>query len=469
MDGLEITEVDFSFLSSVIDYRIESEYFEKKYLVIDSILINVDTINFTKAAKIINGRPYSSSAFNNAEGVYISKIGDVTNKREILSWERVNQNEFDLQKGKLLNDNDILITLTGDPPDVGKTNMVDCNGQICSWNQRVAKIERICEKYISNNVLYAVLSSELCRTQMERFAKGIRQRNLGNECFDRVQLPLFSELFQQILDRQISLHKQSLSQARDVYVKTEELLLHEFGISNFSFTDKEISIKSLSSSFTESGRLDAEYYQPKYDGYEYQLKTTDTVNSLCRLNDNNYTPKEGVEYRYIELSNIGVYGNIADVETIVGEDLPSRARRQVKKGQVIVASVEGSLQSCALITDEYNDALCSTGFYVLDSDSINAETLLILFKSEPIQELLKQRCSGTILTAINKDELLTMPLPQVNNDILQRQIAEKVQQSFALRRKSEQLLDNAKQAVEMAIEQGEAKAIAWLKEKEGEC
>ena len=98
-------------------------------------------------------------------------------------------------------------------------------------------------------------------------------------------------------------------------------------------------------------------------------------------------------------------------------DLPTRARRKVKRGQAIVSSIEGSLQSCALITDEYDNALCSTGFYVVDSAKINPETLLVLFKSEPMQALMKQRCSGTILTAISKDEFLSMPLPLIADDV----------------------------------------------------
>ena len=40
-----------------------------------------------------------------------------------------------------------------------------------------------------------------------------------------------------------------------------------------------------------------------------------------------------------------------------------------------------------------------------------------------------------------------------------------VQKSFALRHQSKQLLEYAKQAVEMAIEQGEDTALAWLKDK----
>ena len=186
--------------------------------------------------------------------------------------------------------------------------------------------------------------------------------------------------------------------------------------------------------------------------------------TLCNLHDKTFVPKDKEVYSYIELADVGQSGEISDVEMQYGRDLPSRARRMVKSGQVIVSSVEGSLQSCALITDEYDGALCSTGFYVLDSDKINGETLLVLFKSELIQALMKQRCSGTILTAISKDEILSMPLPMIDGSV-QKEIASKVQESFALRKQSKQLLEYAKQAVEMAIEQGEEVALEWLKEK----
>ena len=468
MDGLEIVEIPFKELATIIDYRIESEYFSKKFIENEKLLINMPHKRFNQIATASNGRAYSSGAFSTDGEIYISKIGDVTNKREIDVWGKVSQEEFCLQKGALLKDTDILITLTGDPPDVGKVNMVFPNKRHCTWNQRVARIERLGNDYISNYALYAVLSSEVCRIQMERFAKGIRQRNLGNDCFAFVEIPILCSKLQQALDKLIQNHINLLNGAQEQYLKVEQLLFSSLSISDSASFQKNISVKLFSESCGLSGRMDAEYYQSKYTSYTDALRTTDTVQTLCNLNDKNFIPKENVEYEYIELANVGNTGNISNVEKILGKELPSRARRQVKTGQVIIASVEGSLQSCALITEEYNNALCSTGFYVLESDILNSETLLVLFKSKPIQALLKQRCSGTILTAITKDEFLSMPLPQIEVT-LQKEIAIKIQESFAKRRESELLLNYAKRAVKIAIEQGEETAINWLKDKGGEC
>ena len=48
---------------------------------------------------------------------------------------------------------------------------------------------------------------------------------------------------------------------------------------------------------------------------------------------------------------------------------------------------------------------------------------------------------------------------------MQKVIAEKVQESFSLRRQSKHLLENAKHAVEMEIEQGGDNAMRWLQEQ----
>jgi type I restriction enzyme S subunit len=455
---LEIAIVGFKELSKVIDYRIEAEYFAHKFLEIDNSISNIQTVSFTDIATFVNGRPYNSNCFNCIDGVSISKIGDVTNKREISDWEYVTVDEFKEQKGKLLADGDILMTLTGDPPDVGKVNYIH-NPVNASWNQRVAKI-RIKAKqtqYHSNEVLFAVLSTEFARTQLERYAKGIRQRNLGNESLDRLRIPVLSIGVQSIIENYIHSSYQSLSKSHSLYNEAEDILLSEIGLKSWQPNNNPINIKQLKESFLASGRLDAEYYQPKYDDYNSLIKAYnngfDLLGSVCVLNEKNYIPSEKTEYRYIELSNIGKSGDITGCTTAIGAELPSRARRLVHTNDVIISSIEGSLQSVALVTEDYNNSICSTGFYVIKSDVINPETLLVLFKSEPMQNLLKQGCSGTILTAIGRNELQNIAIPKIRKAV-QSEIAEYVQKSIALRNEAKQLLENAKLQVENEISWG---------------
>lgn len=240
----------------------------------------------------------------------------------------------------------------------------------------------------------------------------------------------------------------------------------EIGCENFQQSKQTIAIKTFVNSFRSSGRLDSEYYQPKYNEILEKIKSYHNgfmqVNDF-NLYDKNITPDDDVSYDYIELANIGKNGEIKNVEKLVGKDLPSRARRLVRKNQVLVSSIEGSLESCAIVPEELDGSFCSTGFYVLDSDKINSETLFLLFKSMPIQSLLKQNCSGTILTAINKEEFSNIPIPLIAEET-QEEIARLIQQFFALQKQSKQLLENAIKAVEMAIETNEETALKWLEE-----
>ena len=96
------------------------------------------------------------------------------------------------------------------------------------------------------------------------------------------------------------------------------------------------------------------------------------------------------------------------------------------------------------------------------------EVLCIFLQSAIGQELIYRYVVGsTGIINIYDDDIAKIPIPILDGEI-QKDIAEKVQNSFALRRQSKQLLEYAKQAVEMAIEQGEDAALVWLKERSGE-
>ena len=115
----------------------------------------------------------------------------------------------------------------------------------------------------------------------------------------------------------------------------------------------------------------------------------------------------------------------------------------------------------ALITEEYDNALCSTGFHVVQSDVLNSKVLLVLLKSIVGQLQLKKGCSGTILTAINKSEFSKIVIPKIETE-KQTEIEQKVIESFNLRKHAKDLLEHAKRAVETAIEQNEQVAMDWL-------
>lgn len=70
--------------------------------------------------------------------------------------------------------------------------------------------------------------------------------------------------------------------------------------------------------------------------------------------------------------------------------------------------------------------------------------------------------TGTSYPVILDEEFLNLSIPLLPGEI-QTEIQNKVVASFDLRKQSKDLLECAKRAVEIAIEQDEGKAITWLK------
>lgn len=460
LEGLEATEVRLSQINS--SFRCEAEFFKKKYQVLNRIFDKIGSLSKLKniliedvktghTPSMKNDSYYGGCvAFIKTDNVrefnikpafthYLSALGDA----EISSTR--------------LKKNDIVITIIGATYDIiGRSSLISNEDLPANINQNIALIRPNIEKVLPH-YLCAYLNSKYGREWLEYFSRQTGQVNLNCREVEQLPIPLFTKDFQHSISDIIHQAYEKKYIAQSLYSSAEDYLLECLGMQDFAANPDAYNVKTLKESFLESGRIDAEFYLPKYEDYinvvsEYAGGVA-PLGKVCTIKDSNYTPEHGVKYRYIELANIGKSGDITGCTYENGEDLPTRARRVIAQGDVIVSSIEGSLNSCALVTDDYDQSLCSTGFYVVRSSLINAETLLTLFKSLPIQQLLKKGCSGTILTGISKQEFENIPIPLIRPEV-QEEIAKHVRRSFALHKEASELLKKAKLSVEHAIEIG---------------
>ena len=361
---------------------------------------------------------------------------------------------------KLKKDDVLICRTNGNPKYVGKAALVpqDYEYAFASYLYRIRPQLDI----INPSTLVAYLNSKYGRSEIERLSLVGNQANFSPAKFRQIEIPILDKNLQQIISESINLAYLKLQEAKDIYLRAETILIEELGFSTWKPSHEQIAIRTLLDA-KNAERIDAEYYQPQYVEISNLLGNygAQTVNDSCKLRDKNYTPNKQIEYKYIELGDIGPYGDILHHTFDFGKSLPSRARRIVHTGDVIISSIEGSLQKCAYITDDYDGALCSTGFYVIYSDIINPETLLVLFKSAPIQGLLKKNCAGAILSSFKKESLLNLEIPIINKDV-QEEIAELIIKTFRLRKESETIIEASKLSIELAIEKDAQSAISYL-------
>ena len=439
------------------DHRIDAEYFGKNILDTLEKLSDFGTLKIGDIANV-------------TDGIHDSIDYDENSPINLISATSPKENVFDLSRGAFISEkahkqnprtalrkNDVIISTVG---TIGNCAVVD-DSILPANSDRHVGIIRIKNDY-SPYVLSTFLLSKYGKIQTSREATGNVQLNLFIYKLKELEIPQFFPDFQSKIEQTVKSAHEKLSESKSLYAEAEEILLLELGLKNWHPRNTNINVKKLKESFLQTGRLDSEYYLPRYEDYAHLIEHYrggyGQFSNVCMINEANYVPAANEKYTYIELGNIGSYGNITDCTVAYGKDLPSRARRVVHTNNVILSSVGGSLQSCALISSEYDNAICSTGFFVVRSNAINSETLLTLFKSEVMQNLLKQSCSGTILTAINHTELQKIVVPKIRKEV-QDKIAENIQKSIALRNKSKSLLENAKVQVENVIQTGGYKTL----------
>lgn len=452
--------------------RIDSEYFKKEYLVIDSVLDNLNPI-YLDIKNIVSG-PFGSTLTSESyitEGIDFIRVTDIKGGFFIDKKNVIKISEADNQKIKNseLMCGDFVISKVGN--SIGyvaqlQDDIKQCNISENNIGIKMRGFDECYKKYV-----LTFLNSKYGQLQIWRRISGNVQPKINVSDFSKIKIPQFSSDFQRKIEKLVKDSHKALENSKLLYKEVENLLYEALGLDSsnpleslarHSLLNKEsqkyphlnISIRPLSQSYGISGRLDSEYYQTKYDAIERKIKGYQGGYFRLQpseIKDSNFTPKAQAKYRYIELANIGNNGNISEPLEDLGENLPTRARRKVKTGDFIMSSIEGSLASCAIITPEFDNCLVSTGFYVLDSVELNSEILLVLFKCAFFQEYLRKFPSGTILTAISKDELKNILIPKIDT-ATQEQIACKIQKSFSLRKKAKDLLESAKFRVENAIE-----------------
>lgn len=94
-------------------------------------------VHLKDIASITTGPAYSSKEMGENFDIPMARIGDVTNKTDVGDWIKLSKEEFEKFDCKKMENLDILMTMTGDPPDVGKCNLIKISNDetlACSYS-----------------------------------------------------------------------------------------------------------------------------------------------------------------------------------------------------------------------------------------------------------------------------------------------------------------------------------------------
>jgi type I restriction enzyme S subunit len=152
---------------------------------------------------------------------------------------------------------------------------------------------------------------------------------------------------------------------------------------------------------------------------EQRLKYAATINdeSLSESTDSEF------EISYIDIGNVDSQGRVHDIVSYRFEDAPSRARRIVRDGDVIISTVRTYLQAIAHVENPQDNLIVSTGFAVVrPSQVLDHRFCKYALRANRFLWEVESRSAGVSYPAINASDLadIKVNLPEIG---VQRQIA----------------------------------------------
>jgi restriction endonuclease S subunit len=145
--------------------------------------------------------------------------------------------------------------------------------------------------------------------------------------------------------------------------------------------------------------------------------------------------------------------------------LPPNARIPVKGGELIISKVRPTRGAIGIIPYCLGENLiCSSAFSVFNVNSPLKEYLYVITRSIIGRLQLEKPTKGTSYPTIEDLDVEKLRIPLLPLSI-QQEIASLVQQSHEARRKAKELLEIAKRAVEIAIEENEEKAQEYIQKE----
>ncbi|MBR2509408.1 MAG: restriction endonuclease subunit S [Lentisphaeria bacterium] len=461
LEKLEVSEVNLNDLE--FSWRIDAEYYQKHFLAFEKLLRAESWKYLSDLSSFLIG-PFGS-AFDTENYLEIGKYRYVRGqdvKPFILKDDDLRfipEDDF-IRLGKYaLKENDVLVSVVG---TIGNACIVQSKDIPAIFSCK-SSVVRILQGHSPAYVL-TYLNCSYGKSLLLRKERGALQKGLNLDDLKSTIIPIFTDELEKHIEKIFWTAQKLLQKSKDVFTYAEQLLLQDLGLTAWQPDDESVATKTFAN-FQNSGRLDAEYYQPKYDDLFKRISSYDKsrlgdiVNITKSIEPGSEAYQEdGVPF--VRVSDITKFG-ITPPEIHLDRDKYYSENLTPKKDTILL-SKDGSVGIAYKVENDL-DVITSGALLHLTvkNNDFLPDYLTLVLNSIVVKLQAERDAGGSIIQHWKPSEIENVIIPKLPMPI-QEQIASKVQESFALRKESKRLLDLAKHAVEVAIEQGEAAAMKLL-------
>lgn len=456
MKGLEVSEVRLSEATSITgEKRWDSEYYRKCFLQIDSLLKNKQSLTLKEYCFFIKKGIFDLSPNNyQGDGIPFIRTSEIKNPQiDFSSTVFLSENIHSANIKTELKPGDLVFTKIG--AYIGDVAMLPNEYPKYNFSQNVAGL-RVKNK-INGPYLLAFFLSKIGREQILRSLMLSGQGKLELEDIRNYTIPTVTEIFKTKISQLFSDSEKLKSESKQLYTAAEDQLLSELGLKDWQPKNENINVKTLKESFLSSGRLDAEYYQSKYDEMYKHLAQyeCDTINNIVKIKKSVEPGSDAYQDNgipFVRVSDVNKFG-ISEPNIFLSPDEFDLSELRPKKDTILL-SKDGSV-GIAYKVDKDLDCITSGALLHLTvfNQDYNPDYLTLVLNSIIVKMQAERDANGAIIQHWKPSEIEQVIIPKLPKSI-QDEISSKIQKSFALKAESKRLLEQAKLMVEQEIEKG---------------
>jgi type I restriction enzyme M protein len=408
------------------------------------------------ATPLSKGDAYTSKY----EGIPFIRSGDINEDKQINFDEVLYIKEYThnkLLKGSKLKKGDVLIAIVG--ATIGQVSIYDYDKE-ANINQAIALVRL--KQGINPEYVKAFMISKLGQKQLDRIKRPVARANINLDEIRSIKIILPSLAIQ---NKIIALMENAYKEQENKESKINEFLnsindyvLDELGIKLPELKDKMVYVVSFDEQ--KNKRIDAYYYQPKFDEVEKAIKKGKfKIKELKEIVDklvSGQRPKGGVSQISEGVPTLGGEhvlsdGTIAtsDLKYIPKEFHEKQPKSRVQKKDIIIVKDGATTGKIGIVPENYpfEEANINEHVFLLRvKENVNPYYIFSILKSQLGQiQINKEITGGTIMGIIRETtEAIKVPLPPI---AIQNKIAEEVKKRM---QKAEQLQKEAKEELEKA-------------------
>jgi len=427
--------------------RMDAEYYQLEYL---SIIKNLDKLKAVPIKEVAKNpkRKFKSKTGETFQYIEISEIDLTTgeyNKSEILGENTPDRAQW------IVKQNDVIVSTVRPIRNAVSLINEEAKNIVCSSGFAVLESEKIEPEY-----LFVYLKSQPIINLLDRQTTATMYPAVTTDDILNTKIYLADENFRQQIKNKVIESQKELENSKVLYSQAENLLLEELGLKDYKVDDELSRVVNFSET-KDVHRIDAEYFQPKYEKLISKIKKQNVklLGDLVSL-------KKGIEpggdaYQnegklFIRVSSISKNGLIDKDQKYLSEELYQQLRKKLepKMGEILLT--KDATPGIAYVLKEPIEGIIASGIVRLKvKKNVEPEYIALCINSLVGQMQIERDAGGSIIVHLKPDQIKNLKIPILPKSV-QQKIADLVHKSHESRRKAKQLLEEAKQKVEAMIE-----------------